>query len=264
MQDNLECSRYTDFPQPFPSIEPGDGSRLSRDDINALPLFHYCGKTHLVHSPADMEYALSRLSRKGAASNGKLAANTAFKPVLGFDTETRPSFRKGTSHSPSLLQLALEDEVFLFHFKWLPFDQRLISLLEDPNIIKTGVAVHDDMAFLAKITPFTPASVVDLGEVARKNGVENRGLRGLSALFLGLRISKGEQCSNWGNSELSPRQIRYAATDAWISRALYFRMRESGLDFTPEAKLPERKRGRCRPKLTLVKKQPRSSLNLSR
>ena len=170
----------------------------------------------LVRVPGELEAAVSRLARES---------------VLGFDTETPPTFRKGKSHAPTLVQLAGSQEVVLFPFKWQPLSCGLISLFENPGIIKTGVAAHEDMRFLAKIAPFKAQSVVDLSSVAQRNKVENLGLRGLAALFLGLRISKGEQCSNWGNIELSPRQIRYAATDAWASRAIYFAMRDSGFSF---------------------------------
>lgn len=192
----------------------GKYSRLSKDDINILPLFHYTGKVTLIRTPQDMDNVTERLDAES---------------LFGFDTETRPSFCKGKSHSPSLIQLAGQDEVFLFHLKWLPLNPTLIQLFENPSITKAGVAVHDDMRFLAKLAPFTPRAVIDLSEVARKNGIANHGLRGLAAAFLGIRISKSEQCSNWGSKELSPRQIRYAATDAWASRAVYLRMRESGL-----------------------------------
>lgn len=191
-------------------------AKLSKEAINGLPLFHYTGKIRLVRAPQDLAAAMERLHTE---------------KVLGFDTETRPSFSKGKSHSPSLIQLACEDEVFLFQLKWLPLGQELIQLFENPSVIKTGVAVHDDMRFLAKITPFAPASVIDLCAVARKNNIENHSLRSLAASFLGVRISKNEQCSNWANKELSPRQIRYAATDAWAGRAVYLRMRDSGLSF---------------------------------
>jgi hypothetical protein len=198
---------------------PATRARLAKDEVNALPLFRYTGKITLARTDADAQHALSRL---GPAA------------ILGFDTETRPSFFRGVSYLPSLVQLALEDEVFLFHFKWRPPGPELLSILENPAVIKTGVAVHDDMRFLNAVRPFQPASVIDLGEVARLNNIENRGLRGLAALFLGLRISKTEHCSNWGHGDLSPRQISYAATDAWISRALYVKMREAGLDFSGE------------------------------
>ncbi len=206
------------LPQEFPAtsrcLDSEANAKLSKEDINGLPLFHYTGKISLVRTAQELDGAMERLHTE---------------KVLGFDTETRPSFSKGKSHSPSLIQLAGENEVFLFHLKWLPLGPELISLFEDPSVIKTGVAVHDDMRFLAKLTSFTPRSVIDLSLVARKNRIENHGLRGLAASFLGVRISKNEQCSNWGNKELSPRQIRYAATDAWTSRAVYLRMLASGL-----------------------------------
>ncbi|MDR2489605.1 MAG: 3'-5' exonuclease domain-containing protein 2 [Desulfovibrio sp.] len=189
---------------------------LSKEDINGLPLFHYTGKTTLVRSEPELADAMQRLLAE---------------KVLGFDTETRPSFSKGTIHSPSLIQLATEHEVFLIHLKWIPLHPELMRLFENPAIIKTGVAAHDDMRFLAKLAPFSPCSVIDLTVAASYNRMEYRGLRGLAAAFLGVRISKGEQCSNWANKELSPRQIRYAATDAWISRALYLRMLHSGISF---------------------------------
>ena len=189
-------------------------AKLSKEAINSLPLFHYEGKVTLVRAPKELEAAVSRLSRE---------------KVLGFDTETPPAFRKGKSHAPTLVQLAGSREVVLFPFKWQPLGSGLISLFENPGITKTGVAVHDDMRFLAKIAPFKPQSVIDLSVVAQSNKIENLGLRGLAALFLGLRISKSEQCSNWGNIELSPRQIRYAATDAWASRAIYLAMNDLGL-----------------------------------
>ncbi|MDR1684961.1 MAG: 3'-5' exonuclease domain-containing protein 2 [Desulfovibrio sp.] len=207
------------------TAQPATRARLGKDEVNALPLFRYGGKITLVRTDADVRHTLSRLGRAH---------------VLGFDTETRPSFFRGVSYLPSLVQLALEDEVFLFHFKWRPLGPDLLSLLENPAVIKTGVAVHDDMRFLSAVRPFRPASVIDLGEVARLNNIENRGLRGLAALFLGLRISKTEHCSNWGHGDLSSRQISYAATDAWISRALYIKMREAGLDFSGEQNREER------------------------
>lgn len=158
--------------------------------------------------------------------------------VLGFDTETPPAFRKGKTHAPTLVQLAGSREIVLFPLKWQPLGPELISLFENENIVKTGVAVHDDMRFLGRIVPFEARSVVDLSLVAQKNNVENLGLRGLVAAFLGLRISKGERCSNWGNRELTPRQIRYAATDAWASRAVYLAMREADLDFSQAVQSP--------------------------
>ena len=201
--------------QPLGSFE-NTTRRLSKDEINLLPLFHYSGPVTIVRDEDCMRAAVMRLSGE---------------PVLGFDTETRPSFVKGKSYSPSLIQIAAPEEIFIFQLKWCPLGAELAALFADKSVIKTGVAVHDDMHFLEKLFPFAPAGVVDLAEIARKNHIENLSLRALVALFLGVRISKGEQCSNWASKDLSPRQVRYAATDAWASLAIYLRMKEMGLKF---------------------------------
>ncbi|WP_300718537.1 3'-5' exonuclease [uncultured Desulfovibrio sp.] len=187
---------------------------LSSDEINALPLCHYEGPIHLVRSLEDWEQALPDLRRE---------------TVLGFDTETRPSFRKGRVNAPSLVQLATASAVYLIQLSWWPFGEELASLLADPGIIKAGVAIGDDMRELARLHPFTPAGTVDLGQLARSYRLTTQGLRTLAANLFGQRISKGPQCSNWSVPELSRRQVIYAATDAWIGRAIYLRMRELGM-----------------------------------
>ncbi|MDR2160776.1 MAG: 3'-5' exonuclease domain-containing protein 2 [Desulfovibrio sp.] len=190
------------------------GGKLSREDINALPLFYYPGRVILIRTAKGVEAAVNRLYGEG---------------VLGFDTETRPCFVRGKSHPPSLVQLAGEKEVYLFQLRWQPLAPPLADLLASAAVVKTGVAAHDDMNGLEKIYPFTSAGVVDLAEVARLNHIRNLSLRSLAAFFLKIRISKTEQCSNWAARDLTPRQVRYAATDAWASRAIYLRMREQGL-----------------------------------
>ena len=192
--------------------------RLSSDEINALPLCHYEGPIHLVRSLEDNEKQIEAACRDLAAS-----------PVLGFDTETRPSFRKGRVNTPSLVQLATARAVYLVQLSWWPFGPELAGLLADPAVIKAGVAIGDDMRELARLYPFKPAGMVDLGIVARAHQLTTQGLRTLAANLFGQRISKGPQCSNWSVMELSKRQVIYAATDAWIGRAIYLRMRELGM-----------------------------------
>jgi ribonuclease D len=199
----------------FASAAPDEeGRKLSRDDINTLPLFSYSGEVFLIRTTEGVEKALERLSGE---------------TVLGFDTETRPSFIRGKSYAPSLVQLAGESAIYLFQLKWQPLSSPLAGLLASGNVVKAGVAAHEDMHALEKLYPFTPAGVVDLAAVARRHHLQNQSLRALAAFFLGIRVSKGEQCSNWGMRDLTMRQVRYAATDAWVSRAIYLRMREQGM-----------------------------------
>lgn len=225
----MDCSDVTFQPHIAGIGDLDMHKKLSGDVINSLPLFHYEGRISLARSSGEVEAAIMRLSKE---------------KLLGFDTETPPSFRKGKTYPPALVQLAGEHEVVLFPLKWHPFGPALISILENSEIIKAGVAVHDDIRFLSKIVPFCPQNIVDLSDVAKRNEVESRSLRGLAAAFLHLRISKSEQCSNWGNKEFTPRQVRYAATDAWSSRKIYLAMLQAGFDLSFETQTPIYREGR--------------------
>ena len=140
---------------------------------------------------------------------------------LGFDTETRPSFKKGEYYPPALIQLATASCVYLFRISKTETFAPLLALLESQDILKTGVAIKDDVKELRRMEDFQPAGFVEIADITVKLGYENRGHRPLAALLLGGRISKAAQVSNWAREELDNKQIRYAATDAWISREIY-------------------------------------------
>ena len=144
--------------------------------------------------------------------------------VLGFDTETRPSFRKGKSYPTTLMQIAGSRSVVLIQLGRTPFSERLARLLSDPGVVKAGVAIREDMRRLRALHDFEPAALVDLAEMAHDLRLRAQGLRTLAADLMGGHISKAAQCSNWGKKELTPQQIRYAATDAWIGREIYLRL----------------------------------------
>lgn len=188
--------------------------RITRAEINALALYSYEGPITFINNLETEAKALDRLKNAKA---------------IGFDTETRPSFRKGKTYNPSLIQMATDNEVFLFHIRAYTLSESLSHILADKKVVKAGVAILDDMKELARIRPFKPQGLVDLGNLARKEKISQHGLRGMAALLLGIRISKTEQCSNWGRQVLTEKQVRYAATDAWISLALYRKMLELSL-----------------------------------
>lgn len=188
--------------------------RPDKDEINAMPLRIYDGEVRIVRTLPQWQEAEKELRGDG---------------VLGFDTETRPTFRKGKLNSPALVQLASAKMVYIVQLAWLPFGQPVADLLADPNILKVGVGIRDDMRALAGAFPFTPAGIVDLGDLARKHNIPNQGLRNLAASLFGWRISKGAQCSNWNLRHLTDKQIAYAATDAWIGRMIYLRFEDLGL-----------------------------------
>ncbi|WP_034643379.1 3'-5' exonuclease [Desulfovibrio inopinatus] len=184
--------------------------QVTKDEINTLPLRRYEGR---------VEYVLSQEHADRAADVLEPQA------VLGFDTETRPSFKKGRSYPPAILQLAGVNVVYLFRLKALRYPNRIWALLERPDVVKTGVAVRDDITGLGRIHPLDAQAFVDLGEVARHWGLKTSGLRTLAANLLRIRISKKAQCSNWSKVNLTRQQIDYAATDAWVSLQLHQAMK---------------------------------------
>lgn len=194
-----------------PGGEPEYLIALSRDDINAMPMDHYRGPVTLVRSDDEVEAACRKLSRE---------------KMLGFDTETRPSFKKGVSYQPSLIQLAGAKRVYLFSLTDHTLPPPLKEVLGNARIIKAGVALAYDLKQLRAMDDFEPGGFVGLEPMARALHIKNQGLRGLAAALLGFRISKRAQCSNWSRPELTDTQITYAATDAWVSRELYLRLKE--------------------------------------
>ena len=179
---------------------------ISKDEINRLPITSYSGAIHLVANHQYLTEAVQALRDER---------------VLGFDTETRPSFTRDSSYPTSLIQLAGTDAVYLFQLNRLGRLGALTELLADQTLIKAGVALDADVRKLQEIEAFTPGGFVDLAAMSDSCGIGNNGLRGLTAACMGIRISKRAQRSNWGRQRLSPSQIKYAATDAWASRQIY-------------------------------------------
>lgn len=141
--------------------------------------------------------------------------------LLGFDTETRPTFRKGKKNQVSLIQLSTATVAYLFRINKLGFPQELVDLLSDPGVVKAGVAVHDDIRFLTGIKKFNPSGFVDLQIFVKDYGIQSSGLKKLSAIVLGFRISKRQQVTDWEAEQLTEAQQIYAATDAWVCHQIY-------------------------------------------
>jgi ribonuclease D len=146
--------------------------------------------------------------------------------LLGFDTETKPSFKKGRKNAVSLIQLSTANMACLFRINKIGFPDELIKLLSDPSVIKAGVAVHDDIRFLKGIKKFTPDGFVDLQSFVRDYGIQSSGLKKLTAIVLGFRISKRQQVTDWEAEQLTEAQQVYAATDAWVCHEIYNKLVE--------------------------------------
>jgi ribonuclease D len=185
---------------------------ISRDELNSLPLNSFKGNIRVIEDLEEINEVLPLIQKA---------------KWLGFDTETRPSFRKGPNNRIALLQLATENEAFLFRINKIKLPDALVRILSDPDLIKVGAAIHDDIKGLQKYSNFVPAGFVELQNYVTDFGIESNGLRKLAGIVLNFRISKRYQVSNWENKKLSEGQIQYAATDAWVSYKVYSVLKNS-------------------------------------
>jgi len=189
-----------------PMNDCSDKKHISKAEINELPMRQYDGPIHLCKTADEAEAAAKRLLGE---------------ELLGFDTETRPAFRKGESYDPSLIQLATQNEVYLFQIQLCGLTPSLLQVLASPRIIKAGVAIDRDVSELQAMASFRPDGFVELADIAKQARIKNLGLRGLTAILFGFRISKREQVSNWARHDLTESQQVYAATDAWLGREIH-------------------------------------------
>ena len=141
--------------------------------------------------------------------------------IIGFDTETRPSFKKGITNSVALLQLSTDEKAFLFRICKMSLPKAVTEILENPDIKKIGAAIRDDIRILQKCRRFTPKGFVDLQKMVNDYGIEELSVRKIGGIVLGIRISKAQRLSNWEAQTLTPAQQSYAATDAWACLETY-------------------------------------------
>lgn len=186
--------------------------RVNTDLIQYLPQVCYAGEIVLVETDEVLDAALVEISKE---------------KILGFDTETRPNFTKGKNYPVSILQFGGEKKVWIIRLE--PLKERLADIykiLENPSIKKAGIAVQGDIKSLRARCHFNPAGFVDVSDYTSNLGVINTGMRNLTALIFGEKISKSAQLTNWASDALTPKQIQYAATDAWISRRLFLEIKK--------------------------------------
>lgn len=180
-------------------------SNISKADIAGLPTDLFSGRIIVIHSVSEVEKAVDYLKHF---------------PVLGVDTETRPSFAKGKSYEVSLMQVSTEDTCFLFRLNYIGMPDALIGLLQSPQL-KVGLSLRDDIHSLYRKHSFEPNGFLDLQDYVRELGVEAQSLQKIYALLFKKKISKSQRLTNWEADVLTDRQKGYAATDAWACVRIY-------------------------------------------
>ena len=180
--------------------------KISNEQTALLPAVEFRGEIRIVEHERDIAAACKTLAEQ---------------PVIGFDTETRPSFRPGVTFRVSLLQLSTPTVCYLFRLNKIPLAKPILQLLEDRRILKSGADVAGDLRSLRQIRHFRDGGFVDLQGIAPEWGIGEKSLRKLSAIVLGRRVSKAQRLSNWEAATLTDKQQLYAATDAWVCTRIY-------------------------------------------
>ena len=184
---------------------------ITPQEIEKLEYASFPGKIYVIDSV-------------GAEFNRAIAYLRSQK-VIGFDTETRPTFTPSQPrYGVALLQLSGPDKAFLFRVNCMGMHRRLCNLLASDKIIKVGAAIHDDIKGLQRLREYVPAGFVDLQKIVCEWGIRDKSVKKMAAIIMGIRISKSQQLSNWEAERLSDAQALYAATDAWVCREMYLRL----------------------------------------
>ncbi len=184
---------------------------ISKEEIAGLELEHFTGNIVVVDSLADCKKAVQYLQTQ---------------KLLGFDTETRPSFKKGKTNKVALLQLSTDKTCFLFRLNMIGFPESLLNLLKNEKITKVGLSLRDDFGMLRKIAPIEPAGFVDIQTYIIRFNIQELSLQKIYALLFHKKISKSQRLSNWEADTLNDGQKRYAATDAWACILIYNKLKE--------------------------------------
>ena len=184
---------------------------ITNEELMVLPLYSYDGEVVCVDTLEKFRQVKDELF---------------LEPLWGFDTETKPCFKKGASNrkNVALLQLSSREKTYIFRLSIIGLPKELCDFLSSDRFTKIGLSSRDDIKGLQKLTPFTPAGFIDLQSIAPDYGIEEMSLRKMAAIVLGFRISKAQQLSNWESETLNEKQIRYAATDSWVTRQIYVRL----------------------------------------
>lgn len=185
--------------------------KISNEDSAKLPPLTFEGEIVIVDSAEQIEAACNDLARY---------------PIIGFDTETRPSFKAGVSYKVALLQLSTPIKCYLFRLNKIPPHRSILSILERKDIVKLGADVLGDLRALRALRNFKEGGFVDLQKIIGDYGIGEKSLRKMSAIVLGYRISKAQRLSNWEAATFTPQQKIYAATDAWACIEIYNKLQK--------------------------------------
>ncbi|MCM1020752.1 MAG: 3'-5' exonuclease domain-containing protein 2 [Muribaculum sp.] len=179
---------------------------ITKEQIAELPDVTYSGNIHVVTTEQDAQKALNAIYRSN---------------IVGFDTETKPSFTKGHRNSVALIQIATPTDCYLFRINRFGFCKSLVDFMQNNQITKIGLSLRDDFHVLHNIASFEPQGFIDLQQFVSNFSIANASLQKIFAIIFNQRISKRQQLSNWEADTLTTPQMNYAAIDAWACLKIY-------------------------------------------
>lgn len=209
---------------------------ITNDEINEMPVGHFPGRMLVVDSEERMREA-ERILR-GVT-------------VVGYDTETRPSFQKGVKYDMALVQISTADTALLFRVKLAPLSDAIRAMLSSSEVLKIGAAIRDDIRGMHKVAEFIPAGFIDLQSVVKLWDIEELSVKKMAAIVLGIKVSKAQRLTNWEAVRLTEPQQDYAAMDAWVCREVYLRLRADNpelMDVAAKQVLKQQQTGEITPK----------------
>lgn len=184
--------------------------KIDNEELAELPLGAFHGEIIVVDTPELMDEAAEYLAKQR---------------FIGYDTETRPTFRKGAKNDVALVQLSAADRCFLLRLNKTPMSQEMMTIMESDKILKIGAAIHDDIKAMQALQKFNNKGFADLQQIVGNYGIEDKSVRKIAGIVLRIRISKAQRLSNWEAQNLTPSQQLYAATDAWVCREIYLKLK---------------------------------------
>jgi ribonuclease D len=194
------------------------GLTITKEQLSGLPIETFAGKIIVIDHEEEVSDAVAFLSQQAA---------------LGFDTETKPSFKRGQNHKVALMQLATDEVCYLFRLNRIGYPDKLVQLMSNPDIKKIGLSLRDDFAAIRQRSVRKPENFIDLQLFVDKFGIDDNSLQKIYALLFGRKISKSQRLSNWETSQLTPAQQSYAAIDAWACLRIYNHLSSTNNEITP-------------------------------
>ena len=194
------------------------GLTITKEQLSGLPIETFAGKIIVIDHEEEVSDAVAFLSQQAA---------------LGFDTETKPSFKRGQNHKVALMQLATDEVCYLFRLNRIGYPDKLVQLMSNPDIKKIGLSLRDDFAAIRQRSVRKPENFIDLQLFVDKFGIDDNSLQKIYALLFGRKISKSQRLSNWETSQLTPAKQSYAAIDAWACLRIYNHLSSTNNEITP-------------------------------